>query len=192
MKTPQEEVYVRSRAEWRQWLFENAAHSSGIWLIYDKGPARILSYDDIVEEALCFGWIDSKPRRLDDTRAMLYVAPRKPTSAWSQLNKQRAERLLVAGLMQPAGLAAIETAKRNGTWTALEKVEQLIEPDDLRAAFAQNPQAREHWGLCPRSTKRAILEWIASAKTAETRAQCIARTVAEAAASRRANQWRQR
>jgi len=191
MSTPRDEVYVRSRAEWRQWLCDNAARSSGIWLVYDKGPARTLSYDDIVEEALCFGWIDSKPRRLDETRAMLYVAPRTPTSAWSRLNQQRAERLIAAGLMQPAGLAAIETAKRNGSWAALEDVEQLIEPDDLRAALAHDARARDHWDRFPRSAKRAILEWIGSAKTPETRAKRVAQTVTEAAAGRRANQWRQ-
>src|SRR5689334_17939199 len=93
------QVHAADRAAWRAWLSGHATGSTGVWLVYDKGPGRRLSYDDIVEEALCFGWVDSLPRRLDDTRAMLYVAPRKPRSSWSRANKERAERLIAAGAM---------------------------------------------------------------------------------------------
>lgn len=189
--TDSEQVYARDRGAWRQWLERHAATSPGVWLVYDKGPQRTLGYDDIVEEALCFGWIDSRPRSLDDYQAMLYIAPRKQRSAWSRVNKARVERLIAAGLMQPAGLATVEAAKASGRWTALDTVEQLTEPDDLRAALDANAAARAQWDGFPRSAKRAILEWLANAKKPETRAVRIAETVREAAHGRRANQWRQ-
>ena len=186
-----DEFYALNRAAWRQWLSEHADRGEGVWVIYDKGPSRVLTYDDIVEEALCFGWVDSIARRRSESQAMLYVAPRKPGSGWSRLNKSRVERLMRAGLMQPRGLAVVETAKIAGSWTALDDVEALIEPDDLAVALAAQPGARTNWDAFPRSTKRAILEWIASAKRPSTRAARVRTTVEEAAVGRRANQWRQ-
>ena len=113
------------------WL-RNAARSAGVWLVYDKGSKRSLPYDAIVEEALSFGWVDSRPRRLSDDQAMLYLAPRRPTSNWSRINKERVLSLRTQGLMTPAGEAAVETAVRNGHWEALAEVEELLEPGDLR------------------------------------------------------------
>ena len=184
-------TYVADRAAWRTWLTEHAAHSTGIWLVYDKGPRRQLSYTDIVEEALCFGWVDSRPRALDDTRAMLYLAPRKPSSSWSRANKQRVERLTAAGDMTPDGLAVVEAARTSGTWSALDEVEDGVEPDELTAALDAVPAARGQWDAFPRSARRAILEWLNGAKRPETRARRVATVVAEAAEGRRANQWRQ-
>ena len=140
---------------------------------------------------MCFGWVDSRPRALDDHRAMLLLAPRKPTSAWSRVNKQRVERLVAVGAMTPSGMAAVETAKANGRWAALDDVEDLVEPGDLREALDLRPDARAAWDAFPRSARRAILEWIAAAKRPATRAARVAETVAEAADGRRANQWRQ-
>ncbi|MHC1558111.1 YdeI/OmpD-associated family protein [Actinomycetospora sp. C-140] len=122
---------------------------------------------------------------------MLLLAPRKATSAWSRVNKQRVERLTAAGLMTPAGQAAIEAARATGRWAALDAVEDLTEPDDLRSALDAVPRARAAWDAFPRSVKRAILEWIAAAKKPPTRAARIAETVGEAAEGRRAHQWRQ-
>ena len=122
---------------------------------------------------------------------MLLVTPRKPKSAWSALNKQRAERLIAAGLMTPAGLAVIEAAKRSGTWEALDAVEALSLPADLVARFAAAPPvAQSHFDAFPRSVKRAILEWIQLAKKPETRAKRIDETVTKATINVRANQWR--
>lgn len=185
------EIYARDRGAWRQWLEQHAATSRGVWVVYDKGPQRALKYDDIVEEALCYGWIDSRPRSRNDRQAMLYVAPRKPRSAWSLVNKERVERLLAAGLMRSAGLATVEAAKASGAWTALDEVELLTEPDALLAALDANSAARTQWDSFPRSARRAILEWITNAKKPETRAARIEETVREAAQGRRANQWRQ-
>lgn len=149
-----------------------------------------VSYEDIVEEALCFGWIDSKGNKLDDERTMLWCAPRKAGSKWSALNKTRVEKLLAAGLIEPAGLEKIETAKQNGAWTALDQVEALEIPPDLQTALLANKDAETYFKAFPRSTKRAILEWILSAKKPETRARRIAETVELAAKNIRANQWR--
>ncbi len=186
-----EQIHPVDRAAWRAWLAEHADTSAGVWLVYKKGPGRSLPYDAIVEEALCFGWIDSRPRTLDDESAMLYVAPRKPRSSWSRINKERVEALAAAGRLAPAGIRAVELAKANGTWAALDAVETLTEPADLTDALDAVPAARTAWDGFPRSARRAILEWISAAKRDETRRERIRTTVDEAAVGRRANQWRQ-
>jgi uncharacterized protein YdeI (YjbR/CyaY-like superfamily) len=185
-----ERFYARSREEWRSWLAGNGSTSAGVWLIYDRGAGRAFGYEEIVEEALCFGWIDSKGRGLDESRTMLYLAPRKPRSAWSRPNKVRVERLIADGLMTDAGLAVIEAAKERGTWTALDDVEEGVEPADLASALDADPLARRNWDAFPRSAKRAILEWISQAKRPETRSTRVRTTVTEAAAGHRANSWR--
>jgi len=185
------QVVVRSREEWRAWLAERHDSARGVWLVtYKKPSPHHLPYDDIVEEALAHGWVDSKPRKLDGERSQLLVTPRKPTSKWSAANKRRIERLTAAGQMTPAGLAAVETAKEKGTWNALDAVEALEEPDDLRAALEADPRSRRHWDDFPPSTRRGILEWIGNAKREETRQKRVAETARLAARNIRANQWR--
>jgi uncharacterized protein YdeI (YjbR/CyaY-like superfamily) len=186
-------LVVDSRKAWRQWLQNNHRSSGAIWLVtYKKADAaRYLPYNDIVEEALCFGWVDSLPRSLDAARSMLLLAPRKPKSAWSRLNKERAERLIAEGRMHAAGLAVIEAAKASGTWTKLDQIEELKVPDDLAKELARNRKAREFFEAFPRSVKRGILEWIIQARKPETRARRVADTVRLAADNKRANQWRQ-
>jgi uncharacterized protein YdeI (YjbR/CyaY-like superfamily) len=121
---------------------------------------------------------------------MLWFAPRRPRTGWSRPNKERVERLLRVGLMQPAGLARIEQAKADGSWTSLDAVEELELPSDLTKAFAAFPLAERHFLAFPRSVKRGILEWIHTAKKAETRAARIAETARLANSNERANQWR--
>ena len=187
------EVTIESRDQWRSWLAAHHATSQGIWLVtYKKGSGRPqVSYDDIVDEALAFGWIDSRPGSIDEHRARRLLTPRKPTSNWSRRNKQRVDRLTRAGLMAPAGRAAVERARRNGSWSALDAVEELREPDDLREALDRNPRARGFWDAFPRSAKRAILEWIENARRPDTRSRRVKETVDKAADNVRANQWRQ-
>jgi uncharacterized protein YdeI (YjbR/CyaY-like superfamily) len=186
-----ERVHLADRPAWRAWLAAHADSSPGIWLVYDKGAGRRLSAADITEEALCFGWVDSLPRRLDDTRAMIYVAPRRPSSNWSRVNKERVERLTAEGLMTPRGLAVVAQARADGRWQGLDEVEDLTEPGDLCRALDAVPAARREWDAFPRSAKRAILEWVAAAQRPETRARRVATVVDDAAVGRRANQWRQ-
>jgi uncharacterized protein YdeI (YjbR/CyaY-like superfamily) len=187
-------VHAETREQWRKWLADNHERPTGVWLVswrQHTGRPRI-AYEESVEEALCFGWVDSKGRRLDDDRTMLWFAPRKPSSGWARSNKERVARLEAAGLMQPAGRSAVAAAKASGAWTRLDDVEDLVVPEDLAAAFAARPGARELWDGFPRSVRRAILEWIAQARRAETRAKRIAETAERAARGERANQSRER
>jgi uncharacterized protein YdeI (YjbR/CyaY-like superfamily) len=193
VQSPLNSIHPKTRAEWREWLSEHHTQAEGVWVISFKkasGKPR-LEYDEAVEEALCFGWVDSKANKLDDERAMLWFAPRRRGAGWSKLNKGRVEKLIAAGLMTPAGLSKVEAAKQDGSWNALDAVEALEIPPDLAAALAANEAAQQYFDAFPRSVKRAILEWIAGAKKPETRAKRIDETVASAAKNIRANQWRQ-
>ena len=193
MSSAYESTEVASREDLHAWLEQNHATSPGCWLVtWKKGRGPYLPYAEVVRELLCFGWIDSKGQRVDDDRTSLLVTPRRAGSGWSKVNKEHLEVLHASGRMQPAGLAAVEQAKADGSWTRLDAVETLAEPDDLRRALDTVPAAREHWDTFPRSARRAILEWISSARREPTRAQRVALTVTEAAAGRRANQWRPR
>lgn len=158
---------------------------------YRRGVDRpSADYEDAVEEALCWGWIDSKGAKLDDERTMLLFTPRNPRSGWSRTNKVRVERLLRAGLIRPAGRAAIEAAKANGSWSLLDAAEALEVPADLAAAFAANPAARRNYDAFPPGSKKNILTWVTTAKRPETRARRVAETVSLAAQNLRANQER--
>ena len=183
---------MESRAEWRRWLETNHDASPGIWLVrWKKTSGRPhVTHADVVEEALCFGWIDSQARGIDDERAALTMTPRKRGSGWSKVNKERIERMETADLMTSAGRALIDQAKQDGSWAKLDAVERLEEPEDLRVALDGVPDARRHWDGFPPSAKRAILEWIGSAKTAATRDKRVAQTAREAGQNIRANQWR--
>ncbi len=192
IEPPPNSVHPLSRAEWRAWLAANHSRQQGVWLIAFKkstGKARV-EYDEAVEESLCFGWIDSKPNKLDSERTMLWFAPRKAGTGWSRPNKERVERMLAQGLMEAAGLAKIEAAKADGSWTALDAVEALEVPPDLAVALAGEPPAATYWDAFPRSVRRGILEWIANARTPETRARRVEETARLAAQNLRANQWR--
>ena len=147
-------------------------------------------YDDAVEEALCFGWIDSKPNKLDDERTLLWFVPRKAGSGWSRPNKLRIKRMIEAGLVVEAGLDKIEQAKRDGSWTKLDDVKNLQIPADLGQALDAHPPATENFAAFPRSAKRGILKWIANAKTPATRAKRLDETASLACKNERANQWR--
>jgi len=184
-------VHAETRQEWRQWLIGHHDREAAVWLIsWKKATGRpAVGYEDSVREALAVGWVDSKGQRLDDERTLLYFAPRKPSSGWSRPNKIRVAELREQGLMTEAGERVIAEAIRLGSWTLLDEVEELIVPDDLGVAFAGYPEARENWDRFPRSTRRAILEWIVLAKRPATRASRIAETARLAATNERAAQW---
>lgn len=184
-------THPKTRKQWRQWLEKNHAASPGIWMIYYKieSGKRSFTYSDAVEEALCFGWIDSLPRKLDEERAMLKFTPRKPKSAWSQLNKTRVEQLIKAGLMTPAGLAKIEQAIKDGSWETLTSSDFHADnnslPDDLEKAFRKNKKALANFNHFATSYRRQFLFWIDSAKRPETRSARIKQTVRMAAANKK-------
>jgi uncharacterized protein YdeI (YjbR/CyaY-like superfamily) len=187
-----EQVQVGSRQEWREWLERNHKQPEGIWLVTFKKHRgeKYLPYDDIVEEAICFGWVDSLPRKLDEDRTMLWLAPRKKGSKWSKLNKERVKKMIEAGLMTPAGMEKIEAAKADGTWSALDSVEALQIPPDLDAEFNSYEAAKANFEAFPRSVKRGILAWIVSAKRPATRTRRVQETARLAQENIRANQWR--
>ena len=188
-----EQVEIASRAELRRWLEANHAQASSIWLVtWKKGDPRYVPYGEIVEEVLCFGWIDSLPRKLDETRTMLRLSPRRAGSAWSKVNRDKAENMIRMGRMHPAGLAKIEAARREGDWDRLESADALTVPADLAAALRDHPPAEQEWGAFPKSAQRGILEWILQAKQPETRARRILETAQLAARGERALQWRRK
>ena len=180
---------VADRDELRRWFTENADRSTGVRLAVTKkgASATCLTYDEAVEEAVAFGWIDSRSGFLDDERYTIVFTPRRPKSGWSRSNKERAERLMAEGRMTPPGLAAIEAAKEAGSWTALDDVEALVVPDDLAAALAANPAAEAFWNELGSSARKISLYRIANAKRPETRANRIAELVADAAEGRARN-----
>jgi uncharacterized protein YdeI (YjbR/CyaY-like superfamily) len=186
------EVECTTRAAWRTWLEKHHATSSGVWLItFKKAVAdKHIPYADTVEESLCFGWVDSKPGKVDALRSKLYFSPRKPRSAWAKPNKIRIEALTKAGLMQPAGLKAVEIAKANGTWTLLDDIEEYVCPPDLEAAMKMNKTAKSYFDKFPPGVKKTIYQWIVLAKRPETRLKRINETVTLAEQNIRANQYR--
>lgn len=182
------QFHPQSRAEWREWLAHNHASPTGVWLVQWKartGKAGV-TYDDLVEEALCFGWIDSTARTLDAERSQLWFAPRKRGSGWARSNKERIARLEAAGLMAEPGRRVIEAAKADGSWTLLDDVEDLRVPDDLAQALAGHPDAAANWESFSPSVRKQALYWIVQAKRAETRASRVAEVARRAQAGERA------
>lgn len=172
-------VEPSSRQEWREWLAENHADSTGAWVGVGKKGGRVtsLTYDDAVEEALCFGWIDSTVNKIDADRFRQLFTPRKPRSSWALSNKARVARLVAEGRMTPAGMAVVEAAKRDGSWDLLEDVENLVMPADLEAALAAEPGAAAGFERLPESQRKMTLYWVQSAKRPKTRARRITATV---------------
>jgi uncharacterized protein YdeI (YjbR/CyaY-like superfamily) len=170
-------VEWEDRSAWRAWLEANHAGAGGVWLVMKRREARLGTYEAAVEEALCFGWVDSTAGRVDDERGKLYFAPRKPSSGWAATNKARIERLMASGMMAPAGLAAIGRAKANGSWTMLDSVERLEVPADLAAALDTRPRAAGNFAAWPPSVRKQALGSIAQARRPETRLARIRRVV---------------
>jgi len=181
-----------SVAAWRAWLETNHAIEKSLFLIiyHKESGVESVYYPQAVDEALCFGWVDSTPKKRDAHSYYVLFARRNPKSLWSAVNKAKVERLLAEGRMAAAGLQMVELAKITGTWTALDGVSALEVPADLAAAFEPLPEARAFFDAFPPSARRGILEWIFTAKQPDTRARRIAETVRLAAQNQRANQWK--
>lgn len=182
-----EQVRFSSRAELREWLTANAETSSAIDALIPRRGSSVPgpTYEELVEECLCFGWIDSTQRRHDDDTNAQMIAPRRPSSTWTGVNKARIERLSAQGLMAPSGLHAVEVAQANGSWTVLDSIERGEVPDDLTAALDASPAAREFFDAMPPGVRRQHVWHVVSAKRPETRARRVAEIVQGAAAGRR-------
>lgn len=170
-----ETFYPRSRQEWREWLQNNHNKKQSVWVIYFKKKSNIptVIYSEAVDEALCFGWVDSKSKPIDEEKFMQFFSKRKEKSVWSKVNKEKIERLTKAGLMTKAGYEIIETAKQNGSWTILDEAEALIIPVDLDKEFQKRKNAKDYFLGLSRSDKRNILQWLTLAKRPETRQKRI-------------------
>lgn len=191
-KTPLlKEIRLKNRKALRKWLEKNYQQRESVWLILHKKNSQSgsLSHNDSVEEGLCFGWIDSKANKIDSETFKLLYSPRKPKSVWSKVNKAKIEQLTKDGLMHPAGIAKIEAAKKDGSWTTLDAIEELIMPEDLQKAFSKNKTAQKHFHNFPRGVRKQLFWWIASAKREETRKKRVEETVTLAAKKIRANQY---
>ena len=172
-----------TRDEIRDWLSANCAAAEAFWLVsYKKHVTdRHVPYSEIVEELLCYGWIDGRTRRVDEDRTMLLVAPRKPGSTWSAVNKRRVAELEKAGLMTAAGREKIDAAKKDGSWRFLDDIDNLVIPEDLASALLENKTAQRNFDAFSNSAKKVILFWLKTAKRNETRARRVSETVRLAA-----------
>ncbi|MDB5014024.1 MAG: hypothetical protein JWQ25_2226 [Daejeonella sp.] len=181
-----------SREEWRQWLTENHVSKQSVWLVQYKMKAKTssISWSEAVDEALCFGWIDSMRKSVDDEKFIQFFTKRKPTSVWSKINKAKILQLIEKGLITPAGHESIEIAKRNGSWTILDDVEELIIPADLQKEFESKPGSKEYFLSLSKSVIKMILQWLVLAKRAETRKNRIKEIAELAAQKTRPKQFR--
>lgn len=164
-----------SRQEWRAWLQENHVSTQSVWLVYyrKKTGMPTISWSEAVEEALCFGWIDSVKKTLDDERFIQFFCKRKPGSVWSKINKGKVEQLIEAGLMTAAGYESIETARKNGSWTILDEAEELTIPADLEKAFKAHGHSKDYFLSLSKSVRKSMLQWLVMAKRPETRQRRI-------------------
>ncbi|WP_240751486.1 YdeI/OmpD-associated family protein [Flagellimonas onchidii] len=169
------EHYFKNDTEWRHWLRANHATSEGIYLILYKVDHEMESmrWEEAVRVALCYGWIDSTVKSLGDGKRRQYFCPRKPKSVWSRVNKNHIKELIQDGLMHKSGLAVIETAKKNGSWVALDDVENGVVPQDLQKAFDNNKIAFENFQNFTHGQRKSYLYWLNQAKREETRQKRI-------------------
>jgi uncharacterized protein YdeI (YjbR/CyaY-like superfamily) len=181
-----EHVEVASVDDLHRWLLAHHGQTEAVWLVTWKKAVedRYVSSEQVLDELVCFGWIDGIRRRVDDERTRQLVSPRR-TQPWARSYCQRAEQLIAEGRMQPSGLRAVELARATGMWDAMPDVDDLLVPPDLAEALLGRPPAQEHFTAFPPSTRRNVLRWIASAKTDATRHKRIGLTVSEAAEGRR-------
>lgn len=193
MSAPEIESFCpASRAEWRAWLKKHHLRKTSVWLICYKKKSNkpSLSWSEAVEEALCFGWIDSVRKPIDEEKFMQFFGKRKARGTWSKVNKEKVAQLIQAGLMMPAGLQSIELAKQNGSWTILDQVEELHIAPDLQAAFDALPGSGEFFHRLSKSVRKADLQWLVLAKLPATRQKRIQEIASLAAQGQKPKQFR--
>ena len=173
------EYYFKNDSEWRNWLHENHTFSKGIYVIFYKieHPKASMRWEEAVRVAICYGWIDSTVKSLGDGKRRQYFCPRKTKSAWSKVNKKHIDQLIFNGSMHESGLAKIKAAKKDGSWTILDDVENGVVPNDLKKAFDNNPKAYANYKNFTRGQRKAYLYWLNNAKREETQQKRIAEIV---------------
>ena len=187
-----EEYCPNDREDWRKWLELNHKHKDAVWLIFykKKSPNHNLSWSESVDEALCFGWIDSTKRAIDEEKYKQYFSKRNAKSNWSKINKDKVNTLIDQGRMTDEGYKSIEIAKENGSWTMLDEVEALIIPEDLQRELDANKGAMEFYDSLSKSVKKGLLYWVISAKRKETRQKRILEIAENASRNLRPKQFR--
>lgn len=181
-----------NKQDWRKWLELNHKKKDAIWLIFykKKSPNYNLSWSESVDEALCFGWIDSTKKSIDNEKYIQYFCKRKPKSNWSKVNKDKVKILAEEGLMKEAGRKSIEIAKENGSWTFLDAVEALVIPEDLKEEFANHEGSMEYFDSLSKSAKKILLYWVVSGKRKETRQKRILEIAENASQKLKPKQFR--
>lgn len=180
------------KKDWRKWLELNHKKKDSVWLVLYKKKSQNfnLSWSDAVDQALCFGWIDSTKKTIDHERYMQYFSKRKPNSNWSKINKEKISKLIQNNLMTSAGFDSIERAKQNASWRILDEVEALVIPEDLKAEFANYKGSMEYFDSLSKSDKKILLYWIISAKRKETRQKRILEIAENAGRNMKPKQFR--
>lgn len=187
-----EEYCPQDKQDWRKWLELNHVKKEAVWLIfYKKKSAQAnLDWSEAVDEALCFGWIDSVKRPIDNEKYIQYFSKRKAKSTWSKINKDKVDYLTSENLMQEAGFKTIEIAKKNGAWSILDEVEALIIPEDLKKAFDKRVGALAYFEGLSKSAKKILLSWVVLAKRADTRQKRIIEIAENASEKLKPKQFR--
>lgn len=187
-----ETFYPSSKQEWRKWLSDNHVKKQSVWLMYYRKGANVptISWSEAVDEALCFGWIDSKKKTIDDQRYIQFFSRRKAVSTWSKVNKDKIVQLVENGSMTDAGLEIIRIAKENGSWTILDEVEALIVPKELEMEFQNHPGSSEFFESLSKSAKKILLSWVVLAKRPETKQKRIAEIAENASQNLKPKQFR--
>lgn len=180
------------KQDWRKWLTVNHETKEAIWLIFykTKSPNYNMSWSESVDEALCFGWIDSTKRTISDEKYKQYFSKRKAKSNWSKINKDKVKSLIEQGRMEEAGHKSIAIAKENGSWSFLDEVEALVTPNDLREALKVHQGSMEYFERLSKSSKKILLHWVISAKRKETRQKRILEIVENASNNLMPKQFR--
>jgi uncharacterized protein YdeI (YjbR/CyaY-like superfamily) len=186
-----ETFYPTTQRAWRAWLKAHHDKKESVWLVMYKKECNkpTIDWSGAVDEALCFGWVDSIRKSIDQERFMNFFTRRKPKGTWSKINKDKVKQLIDEGRMTPAGLKAIETAKQNGSWTMLDKVEKLTIPKDLTAAFKAHAGSAAYFKGLSKSVRKAMLQWIMFAKRPETREKRIIEIATLAAQQKKPKQF---
>lgn len=184
MHNKETETYCpQSQTDWRQWLEENHQSRQSVWLVFYTKKSNIpsLSWSEAVDEALCFGWIDSTRKKINDISFMQFFSKRKPKSNWSKINKEKVQQLTDSKRMTKQGYESVEIAKQNGYWTILDEIEEVIIPDDLETAFKKHNGSKDYFLSLSKSTRKIILSWIILVRKQETRQKRIMEVVESAA-----------
>ncbi len=187
-----ETYYPKSQTDWRNWLIKNHQLKQSVWLVFYKKSTKVasISWSVAVDEALCFGWIDSTKKTIDNERYMQYFSKRKPNSIWSKVNKDKVEYLTSKDLIQEAGYKSIEIAKKNKSWFILDEVEALILPENLKKEFDKREGALEYYDSLSKSAKKILLTWVVLAKREETKQKRIIEIAENASKNTKPKQFR--